>query len=132
MAKIVPPRFNEGWGTWHAKIYGSDDEVMISGSVIQNPPNAKLIKKQSKPEQGIFLKQTRSLSAFHRTTRFCRLLFLILEDRLWVFVSSAGNSKWTGSSLGRHVCFAVADPVQGRTCVVTVSNEPSSFIYQHY
>jgi CDP-diacylglycerol--glycerol-3-phosphate 3-phosphatidyltransferase len=31
MAKLVPPRFNEGWGTWHAKIYGVDDEVMISG-----------------------------------------------------------------------------------------------------
>jgi CDP-diacylglycerol--glycerol-3-phosphate 3-phosphatidyltransferase len=31
MAKLVPPRFNEGWGTWHAKIYGADDEVMISG-----------------------------------------------------------------------------------------------------
>jgi CDP-diacylglycerol---glycerol-3-phosphate 3-phosphatidyltransferase len=33
MAKIVPPRFNEGWGTWHAKIYGADDDVMISGCV---------------------------------------------------------------------------------------------------
>ncbi|KJA16189.1 hypothetical protein HYPSUDRAFT_148068 [Hypholoma sublateritium FD-334 SS-4] len=32
MAKIVPPRFNEGWGTWHAKIYGIDDDVMISGA----------------------------------------------------------------------------------------------------
>ncbi|KAG1890819.1 hypothetical protein F4604DRAFT_1702475 [Suillus subluteus] len=32
MSKIVPPRFNEGWGTWHAKIYGSDDDVMISGA----------------------------------------------------------------------------------------------------
>lgn len=31
MAKLVPPRFNEGWGTWHAKIYGADDNVMISG-----------------------------------------------------------------------------------------------------
>lgn len=31
LAKLVPPRFNEGWGTWHAKIYGVDDEVMISG-----------------------------------------------------------------------------------------------------
>ncbi|KAI3609190.1 cdp-diacylglycerol-glycerol-3-phosphate 3-phosphatidyltransferase [Moniliophthora roreri] len=29
MAKVVPPRFNEGWGTWHAKIYGADDDVMI-------------------------------------------------------------------------------------------------------
>lgn len=31
LAKVVPPRFNEGWGTWHAKIYGADDNVMISG-----------------------------------------------------------------------------------------------------
>jgi CDP-diacylglycerol--glycerol-3-phosphate 3-phosphatidyltransferase len=33
LAQIVPPRFNEGWGTWHAKIYGADDDVIISGSV---------------------------------------------------------------------------------------------------
>ncbi|KAF9246245.1 hypothetical protein BU15DRAFT_40407 [Melanogaster broomeanus] len=32
MSRVVPPRFNEGWGTWHAKIYGSDDEVIISGA----------------------------------------------------------------------------------------------------
>ncbi|KAF5389095.1 hypothetical protein D9757_004934 [Collybiopsis confluens] len=32
MAKIVPPRFNEGWGTWHAKIYGADDDLIISGA----------------------------------------------------------------------------------------------------
>ena len=31
MAKYVPQRYNEGWGTWHAKIYGVDDEVLISG-----------------------------------------------------------------------------------------------------
>jgi hypothetical protein len=33
LAKLVPPRFKEGWGTWHAKIYGVDDDVMISGWV---------------------------------------------------------------------------------------------------
>ncbi|KAI0062368.1 CDP-diacylglycerol-glycerol-3-phosphate 3-phosphatidyltransferase [Artomyces pyxidatus] len=32
LAKLIPPRFNEGWGTWHVKIYGSDDDVMISGA----------------------------------------------------------------------------------------------------
>ncbi|CAK5269581.1 unnamed protein product [Mycena citricolor] len=32
LARLVPPRFNEGWGTWHAKIYGVDDEVMFSGA----------------------------------------------------------------------------------------------------
>ncbi|KAH0827117.1 hypothetical protein J3R83DRAFT_4805 [Lanmaoa asiatica] len=30
---LVPPRFNEGWGTWHPKIYGADDHVIISGRV---------------------------------------------------------------------------------------------------
>ncbi|KAI9571267.1 hypothetical protein HD554DRAFT_2074743 [Boletus coccyginus] len=29
---VVPPRFNEGWGTWHAKIYGADDDVIVSGA----------------------------------------------------------------------------------------------------
>lgn len=32
MAKVIPPRFNEGWGTWHPKIYGADDEVLLSGA----------------------------------------------------------------------------------------------------
>ncbi|KAF5366860.1 hypothetical protein D9757_011923 [Collybiopsis confluens] len=36
MAKIVPPRFNEGWGTWHAKIYGADDDLIISGANLNN------------------------------------------------------------------------------------------------
>ena len=31
LANIIPSRFKEGWGTWHAKIYGVDDDVMISG-----------------------------------------------------------------------------------------------------
>lgn len=29
---VVPNRFNEGWGLWHAKIYGADDEVVLSGA----------------------------------------------------------------------------------------------------
>lgn len=33
LSKLVPPRFNEGWGTWHAKIYGADDDILISGLV---------------------------------------------------------------------------------------------------
>ncbi|KZV88292.1 hypothetical protein EXIGLDRAFT_722823 [Exidia glandulosa HHB12029] len=32
LAKIVPRRFDEGWGTWHSKIYGVDDEVLLSGA----------------------------------------------------------------------------------------------------
>lgn len=32
LEKIVPPRFNEGWGTWHAKYYAVDDDVVLSGA----------------------------------------------------------------------------------------------------
>nr|XP_019014884.1 CDP-diacylglycerol-glycerol-3-phosphate 3-phosphatidyltransferase [Kwoniella pini CBS 10737]OCF53665.1 CDP-diacylglycerol-glycerol-3-phosphate 3-phosphatidyltransferase [Kwoniella pini CBS 10737] len=32
MEKIVPERYDEGWGTWHGKWYGVDDEVLISGA----------------------------------------------------------------------------------------------------
>jgi CDP-diacylglycerol--glycerol-3-phosphate 3-phosphatidyltransferase len=29
--RIVPQRFNEGWGLQHIKLYGMDDEVILSG-----------------------------------------------------------------------------------------------------
>ncbi|ORX37348.1 putative CDP-diacylglycerol-glycerol-3-phosphate 3-phosphatidyltransferase [Kockovaella imperatae] len=32
LEKIVPERYDEGWGTWHGKWYGVDDEVVISGA----------------------------------------------------------------------------------------------------
>ncbi|WVQ71253.1 hypothetical protein IAR50_000778 [Cryptococcus sp. DSM 104548] len=32
MEKIIPTRYDEGWGTWHGKWYGVDDEVIISGA----------------------------------------------------------------------------------------------------
>ncbi|KAG8866685.1 CDP-diacylglycerol--glycerol-3-phosphate 3-phosphatidyltransferase, partial [Tulasnella sp. 331] len=34
MAKLVPRRFDEGWGTWHAKIYAIDDEVIVTSDVL--------------------------------------------------------------------------------------------------
>ena len=29
--KFIPKRLNEGWGLQHMKLYGFDDEVMLSG-----------------------------------------------------------------------------------------------------
>ena len=31
MERIVPERYDEGWGTWHGKWYAVDDEVILSG-----------------------------------------------------------------------------------------------------
>lgn len=33
LARIVPRRWDEGWGTWHAKIYGADDDLLLTGYV---------------------------------------------------------------------------------------------------
>ncbi|KAF8517502.1 hypothetical protein BU17DRAFT_76357 [Hysterangium stoloniferum] len=32
LARLVPRRFDEGWGTWHPKVYGVDDELILSGA----------------------------------------------------------------------------------------------------
>ena len=34
--KIIPKRINEGWGLQHMKIYGIDDEVILSGANLSN------------------------------------------------------------------------------------------------
>jgi len=34
--KIVPNRLNEGWGLQHMKLYGVDDEIIMSGYDIGN------------------------------------------------------------------------------------------------
>ena len=33
LEKVVPERYDEGWGTWHGKWYAVDDEVVLSGQV---------------------------------------------------------------------------------------------------
>ncbi|GHJ87207.1 hypothetical protein NliqN6_3609 [Naganishia liquefaciens] len=32
MERLVPRRFDEGWGLWHCKWYGADDEVIFTGA----------------------------------------------------------------------------------------------------
>ncbi|KAL7408975.1 hypothetical protein BDY24DRAFT_404847 [Mrakia frigida] len=32
VAKLLPNRFKEGFGTWHSKIYGGDEEVIVTGA----------------------------------------------------------------------------------------------------
>ena len=34
LEKVVPERYDEGWGTWHGKWYAVDDEVVLSGYVL--------------------------------------------------------------------------------------------------
>lgn len=34
--RLIPKRINEGWGLQHMKLYGFDDEVIISGCELLN------------------------------------------------------------------------------------------------
>ena len=34
--KYIPKRINEGWGLQHMKLYGTDDEIILSGYVCSN------------------------------------------------------------------------------------------------
>ena len=36
--KFIPARLNEGWGLQHMKLYGIDDEVILSGYTFNYPP----------------------------------------------------------------------------------------------
>jgi CDP-diacylglycerol--glycerol-3-phosphate 3-phosphatidyltransferase len=49
LAKLVPPRFDEGWGTWRAKVYGADDDVLLSGCVRARPAQARSADAQRGP-----------------------------------------------------------------------------------
>ena len=33
--RLVPKRFNEGWGLQHIKLYGMDEELILSGYCLQ-------------------------------------------------------------------------------------------------
>lgn len=62
MAKLVPPRFNEGWGTWHPKIYGIDEEVMLSGCVSTDIRASLILTRfQGKSQRILFLQPTRQV-----------------------------------------------------------------------
>jgi hypothetical protein len=52
--KWIPRRINEGWGLQHMKLYGIDDEIIMSGCEIFSPflkthlsntPQSKLIRR---------------------------------------------------------------------------------------
>jgi CDP-diacylglycerol--glycerol-3-phosphate 3-phosphatidyltransferase len=40
--KIVPNRLNEGWGLQHMKLYGVDDEIIMSGYAILGIPTRSI------------------------------------------------------------------------------------------
>ncbi|CAE6530825.1 unnamed protein product, partial [Rhizoctonia solani] len=45
---LVPRRFDEGWGTWHAKVYLVDDEILLSGWVSANLNSSYFTNRQDR------------------------------------------------------------------------------------
>lgn len=81
MSKIVPSRFNEGWGTWHAKIYAADDEVLISGCV---PPRTDPRIPFLIPKMYV----SANLNSSYFTNRQDRYFHLVDQRRLVNYFSS--------------------------------------------
>ena len=40
--RLVPRRINEGWGLQHMKLYGIDDEIIVSGCELLRASSPKL------------------------------------------------------------------------------------------
>ena len=56
--RFIPQRFNEGWGLQHIKLYGMDDELILSGYLTFK----RLINLKREFEQRLFRKSTGSIS----------------------------------------------------------------------
>lgn len=85
---ILPKRINEGWGLQHMKLYGVDDEIIMSG---YEPPlfafvlSHPLTAAQSKPLQRLLHQQARPLPSdilkgYNRL--FCQSLRSSLQHKL--------------------------------------------------
>jgi hypothetical protein len=101
MAKLVPPRYNEGWGTWHAKIYGADDDVIISGSVclandiLAAPDRSTAACSQQKrqPEPGLFHRPPRPLHLLRFAASTSAILLRIHRYRVPILLPHASKHQ---------------------------------------
>ncbi|EEH06145.1 CDP-diacylglycerol-glycerol-3-phosphate 3-phosphatidyltransferase [Histoplasma capsulatum G186AR] len=73
--KYVPRRINEGWGLQHMKLYGIDDEIILSGANLSNDYFTNRLDRyhvfNSKPLADYY-------SRIHHSV--CSLSFLVLPD----------------------------------------------------
>ncbi|KAF9506815.1 hypothetical protein BS47DRAFT_1333634 [Hydnum rufescens UP504] len=97
MSRIVPARYNEGWGTWHAKIYAADDEVLLSGA---NLSSSYFTNRQ---DRYFHLVDQRHLvdyfSAFLRT--FSLFAYSLLPPSL--STASSSNNSYSSSDSQYHL-----------------------------
>ena len=79
---LLPKRINEGWGLQHIKLYGIDDEVILSGANLSNDYFS------NRQDRYHVFRSTRVADYFHRVhSAVCSISFLLQP--------SAGPSRFT-------------------------------------
>ncbi len=77
--KYIPKRINEGWGLQHIKLYGMDDEVIISGYVFSASPYHPSVEARKEKKRSADGSNRANLSNDYFTNR---------QDRYHVFSST--------------------------------------------
>lgn len=69
--KLIPNRFNEGWGLQHMKLYGFDDEIILSGANLSNDyftnRQDRYVLFKSKPLTNYYFKIHRAIASLSYT-----------------------------------------------------------------
>lgn len=70
-AKLIPKRFNEGWGLQHMKLYGFDDEIVLSGANLSQDyftnRQDRYVVLKSKPVTDYYYKIHKAVSSLSYT-----------------------------------------------------------------
>ena len=94
LARIIPRRWDEGWGTWHAKIYGADDELLLTGYVDTIATLLVTITLQCESQYILLHEPTRPIYP-PTGSRFTReLLFGLFTDCLACFLHNATSHSF--------------------------------------
>ncbi len=83
--RLIPKRINEGWGLQHIKLYGFDDEVILSGA---NLSSDYFTNRQDRYHIFSSKRVTDYFARIHNA--ICSVSFLLLPDG-----HTEGEEKWT-------------------------------------
>ncbi|CAG8962272.1 hypothetical protein HYFRA_00005327 [Hymenoscyphus fraxineus] len=121
--KYIPKRINEGWGLQHMKLYGMDDEIIISGA---NLSEDYFTNRQDRYHVFSSKEITQYFSTIHDTVS--KLSFLVTPDQQ---NPSGYTLEWPSSNLTPSPLLSPEKYINGATKSLTplllpLSNSPTS------
>ena len=112
---LIPKRINEGWGLQHIKLYGVDDEIVLSGA---NLSNDYFTNRQDRYHVFSSRRVTDYFEQIHRTV--CSISFLLQPSTN----PSGFTLKWFPHSGIPNPLKAPSEYLQGATSLLTSLAKP--------